>query len=153
MTGKEKQIRMTLQDCLIFQDKLRELLQKLIRENRPLTHKEKIEYYEILPKALLSQGSTDPIYFVHGKGWFIFSSVQNLAHRLADLYTDKVFLKTTRPENVEIIISISDLWRLLYDKVLFLFPQANAEAIHLSAESIERPQQGVYSFSSKEVLE
>ena len=89
---KEKQLRMTLQDTLFFQNKLRNLLKTLIAENRTLTQKEKTEFFEMLPKALLSQGSTDPTYMVIQDGWFIFSSVQNLAHRLADLNGDKVFL-------------------------------------------------------------
>lgn len=146
---KQKQIRMTLQDTLYFQDKLRELIKLLRDENRCLTHTEKQKYFMMLPKALLSQGSVDPTYFVQSDGWFIFSSVQNLALRLADLSTDKVFMKTTRPENVEITIPISDLWGFLYDKFLYLFPQATAEAIHISAESVERSRQEAYEFSAR----
>ena len=146
---KQKQLRMTLQDTLFFQDKLRELVKLLRDENRPLTHMEKQKFFEMLPKALLSQGSVDPTFFVQSDGWFIFSSVQNLALRLADLYTDKVCMKTTRPGNIEIIIPISELWGFLYSKFLYLFPMATAEAIHISAESVERPHQGVYEFSAK----
>jgi len=149
---KEKQIRMTLQDCLYFQNKLRAMLQLVIKENRCLRTEEKPKYFEILPKSLLSQGAVDPIYIVIEDGWFIFSSVQNLALRLADLSTDKVFLKTSRPEKVEITIPIKDLWQFLYDKVLYLFPQACGEAIHLSAESVERPLQKSFEFTSKEDL-
>ena len=152
VSDKEKQIRMTLQDCLYNQGLLRERLKILIKENRPLSHKERQEYYNILPKALISQGSVDPVYFVHNNGWFIFASIQNLAHRLADLNGKKIKLMTTRPENVEVELQISELWKFLYDKVLFLFPQASAEAVHISAETIERPQQGAFSFSSKEEL-
>ena len=151
-SDKEKQIRMTLQDCLYNQGRLREMLKILISENRPLTYKERLEFYDILPKALISQGATDPVYFVYNDGWFIFASAQNLAHRLADLNGNKIKLKTTRPQEVEVTITISELWSFLYDRILFLFPQASAEAIHISAESIERPQQGAYSFSSKEEL-
>lgn len=87
---KQKQLRMTLQDTLFYQDKLRDLLRLLRDENRPLTHMEKLRFFEMLPKALLSQGSVDPTFFVQSDGWFIFSSVQNLALRMADLHTDKV---------------------------------------------------------------
>lgn len=150
---KGKQIRLTLEDTLYFQNQLRELLKKLISENRPLSYPEKQKYFEILPKALLSQGAVDPVYFVKDKGWFIFASVQNLAQRLADLTTCNVNLKTHRPEEIEITIEISELWQYLYDKALFLFPQACSEAIHLSAESIERPQQGSFEFTSRNNLE
>jgi len=151
-TDKEKQIRLTLQDCLYNQEQLRKLIKILISENRPMTHKEKTGFYEMLPKALISQGTVDPCYFVHGKGWFIFSSAQNLGHRLADLQSNKIKLKTSRPEKVEVVLDINELWNFLYEKLLFLFPQATAEAVHISAESVERPQQGAYSFSSKEAL-
>ena len=65
---------------------------------------------------------------------------------------NKIKLKTTRPEKVEVVLPIGELWKFLYEKILFLFPQASAESIHISAETIERPQQGAYSFSSKEEL-
>jgi hypothetical protein len=150
--SREKQLRYTLQDCLYYQDNLRGLLQNLIRENRPLTHPEKQKYFEMLPKALLSQGSVEPVSVVIQSGWFTFSSIQNLALRMADLYSDKVSLKTSRPEIIEITILIGELWQFLYDKILYLYPQACAEAIHISAESIERAQQGAYEFTHEEVL-
>jgi hypothetical protein len=150
--NKGKQIRLTLEDTIYYQEQLRILLKTLIFENRPLSSGEKPRYFQLLPKALLSQGAVDPVYFVYDKGWFIFSSVQNFAHRLADMHTDKVFLKTSRPEEVEITISISELWEFLYDKILFLFPQACSEAIHMSAESVERPQQKSYEFTAREEL-
>jgi hypothetical protein len=149
---KQKQVRMTLHDTLATQDKLRDMVKLLINENRPLTQQEKQQYYQLLPNALLSQGATDPVYFVKEDGWFIFESVQTLAHRMGDLTTCNVNLKTTRPKQVETTISIGELWKFLYRKMLYLFPQANSEAIHLSAESIERQQQKSFKFSSKEDL-
>ena len=147
--GKGKQVRLTLEDTLFFQNEMRELLKIVISENRPLSYQEKQRFFEMLPKALLSQGAVDPVYFVKDKGWFVFSSVQNLAHRLCDLTSEKVCLKTSRPEKVEIILMIGELWQFFYDKCLFLFPQACSEAIHMSAESIERPVQGSFEFSSR----
>jgi hypothetical protein len=155
MAGKEKQkqIRYTLEDCLVNQRKFSDLVQQLIRDNRPLDLREKPRYYELLPKSLLSQGASEPVSMVIQKGWFTFASIQNLAMRLADLTTDKVSLKTTRPEEVEITIPISELWQFLYDKLLYLFPLAAAEAVHLSGENIPRTEQGVYSFTSSKKLE
>jgi hypothetical protein len=146
---KGKQVRLTLEDCLQYQDKLRHLLKTLILENRPLSHGEKQSYYEWLPKALMSQGAVDPVSVVLDDGWFTFASVQNLALRLSDLTTNNVNMKTTRPEKVEISIPISELWQFLYDKALFLFPQACSEAVHISAESVERQQQKSFEFTSK----
>jgi hypothetical protein len=144
---------MTLHDSLISQDRLRDLMKLVINENRPLTQMEKQSFYELLPNALMSQGATDPVYFVKDDGWFIFESTQTFAHRVADLSSNNVQLKTTRPKEVETTVPICELWSFLYKKMLYLFPQANSEAIHLSAESIEKTQQKSYKFTSKEELQ
>ena len=144
-----RQIRLTLEDTLKFQNLLKEKIKILISENRPLEYIEKKPYFEMLTKSLLSQGCTDPVYFVKDGGWFIFASTQNLAQRVADISTKKVKLSTNKPEKTEVTVDISDLWSFLYDKFLYLMPQACAEALHLSAESIEKPRQGSYKFSSK----
>jgi hypothetical protein len=152
-SDREKQIRMTLQDCLYNQGRLMEILKLLISENRPMTHKEKTEFYSVLAKALISQGAVDPVYFVHSGGWFIFESCQAMAYKFADLQGAKIKLSTTRPDKCEVVLQIGELWKFLYDRLLFLFPQATAEAVHISAESVERPRQTPFSFSSKEVLD
>jgi hypothetical protein len=148
-TEQGKQIRLTLEDTLKYQSMLKEKIKLLISENRPLEYNEKKLFFEMLTKGLLSQGCTEPVYFVKDGGWFIFASAQNLAHRLADITTDKVKLSTNKPEKTDVTVEISVLWSFLYDKFLYLFPQACAEALHISAESIERPRQGSYKFSSK----
>jgi len=152
MRTKEKQTRYTLEDCLYNQQKLRDLLKILIADNRPLTHKEKKDFYDYVPNALLSSGAVDPVNIVIGKGWFVFESLQTMAQRFAEIQTNNVLLRTTRPEPFEIKVSIAELWRIFYNKILYVYPQAAAEAIHISAESVERPQQGSYSFTSKEAL-
>ena len=144
-----KQIRMTLEDALFYQDKLKHELKLLISENRPLKLHEKKSFFDMITKALLSQGATEPVYFVKENGWFIFSSAQNLAHRLADMHTNRIKLKTNRPQQIEVFVDMSELWQFLYDKFLYLYPQACAEALHLSAEAIERTKQGSYKFSAK----
>lgn len=146
-----KQIRMTLEDTMRFQELLKEKIKILASTNSPLKYTERREFFEMVTKALLSQGCSEPVYFVQD-GWFIFESCQTLAHRLADLHSDKVLLKTNRPKKIEIVIPISELWSFLYTKMLYLFPQACAEALHLSAEAVERPRQGTYRFTSKEDL-
>jgi len=149
---KERQSRFTLEDTIRWQTRLRELLQVLIRENRPLTQHEKSMFFEMIPKALLNQGTADPVNLVIGKGWFTFASVQSLALRLSDLWSSTVSLSTTRPEKVSVKVQISDLWEFLYEKVVFLCPLATGEAVHISAESVERQQQTAYDFSNKEVI-
>jgi len=144
-----KQVRLTLEDALKYQDKLKEKLKLLISENRALEYTERKQFFETISKALLSQDASDPVYFVKNNGWFIFASAQNMAQRMADVKASKIKLRTNRPEKVEIVVDISVLWQFLYDKLLYLFPQACSEAIHISAESIEKPKQGSYKFSAK----
>lgn len=72
-----------------------------------------------------------------------------MMYRVADINTNKVKLRTNRSEKVEIVVDISELWQYLYDKFLYYFPQACSEALHISAESVERAKQGSYKFSSK----
>jgi hypothetical protein len=143
-----KQVRLTLEDCLRNQQQLKETLKDLILNNRPLHHREKQDFFRFLPKALLSQGTIEPISIVIQGGWYTFASLQNLAHRLADLHTSRVHLQTYRPESVEVMVDISELWQFMYQQCLFLFPLASAEAIHISAETIERQKQESYEFSS-----
>jgi len=149
---EEKQVRMTLFDCLINQDKITGLVKQLIMEERALTIQEKKVFKEALHKALISQGMVNPVFFVKDKGWFVFESVQTLALRLCDLTTDRVELTTSRPENVVVTIPIAELWQFLYGKMLYLFPRAASEATHLSTEFVDRPTQGVFDFDAKEKL-
>ena len=76
MTDDERQVRMTLQDCLVNQGNLSRLLKQLVSENRCLKLQEKERLKEILYKALLSQGTKLSVCFVKDRGWFIFESVQ-----------------------------------------------------------------------------
>lgn len=149
----DKQVRLTLEDCLWNQRLLKDKLKDLIRNNRPLEHDEKQDFFRMLPKALLSQGTEEPVSLVIQDGWFTFASMQNLAHRMGDLYTNKVNLQTHKPQQVDVTVDISELWQFLYDKSLFLFPLASGEAVHISAETIERPHQTSYEFSAQGNLE
>lgn len=149
----ESQVRYTLEDCLVNQRKLVELLKLVAQENRELHFNEREDFFRILAKGLLTQGAVCPCSMVVGKGWFTFESLQALALRMADLTTNKVLLRTTMPERTEVTLPIGDLWRFLYSRMLYYFPLAAAEALHLSGENIPQVQQGSYSFKSSERLE
>lgn len=149
----DRQLRLTLEDCLWNQRLLKKILRALIRKNKPLTLEEKEEFFKVLPKALLSQGSEEPVSIVIQGGWFTFASVQNLAQRMGDLYTNRVNLQTTRPQAVDVTVDIKVLWEFLYEKCLFLFPLASGEALHISHETIERPTQTSFEFSKDGDLE
>lgn len=149
---KYEQQRKTLEDTLKAQGKLRELVISLRDNNRPLNEMELKDFYKLVPKAFLSAGSVEACTMVLEKGWFVFASVQSMALRFAELTTDKVQLNTSRPEEITVTIPISELWGFLYDKLSYLYPQACNEAVRISAESVERPQQNSYEFTSKDSL-
>jgi hypothetical protein len=148
MKDTNQQVRLTLEDTIRSQNKLRVILQQLIQYNRALLDTEKEEFFELVSKSLLSQGTGESVNFVYEGGWFQFASAQNLAQRMSDLTTEKVYLKTIAPEVVEATIPISTLWKFLYNWCLYLFPRACAESWHISAESQMKQKAGTYSFSS-----
>jgi hypothetical protein len=56
-TRDEKQVRYTLEDCLVNQRKLVELLKLVAQQNRELRSNEREDFFRMLPKGLLTQGS------------------------------------------------------------------------------------------------
>lgn len=67
-TRDEKQVRYTLEDCLVNQRKLVELLKRVTQENRELRLNEREDFFRMLPKALLTQGVVSPCSMVIGAG-------------------------------------------------------------------------------------
>jgi hypothetical protein len=63
----EKQVRYTLEDCLVNQRKLVDLLKLVAQENRELRLNERDDFFRILPKALLTQGAFNPCSMVIGE--------------------------------------------------------------------------------------
>lgn len=139
---------MTLEDCLQYQQFLRDLLKLLIKENRCLESDEKVYFYPALAKGLLGQGIRNQLSFCHNHGLFKFESLQAFALRLSDLETSLVYLRTTTPHTIEIEVPISFLWEILYTKMIYFFPLSCREAIKISGESIDRIEQGTFEFKS-----
>lgn len=148
-----KQIRYTLEDSLSSQQRLRSLVQQLIAENRPLRVDEKDDFFELMAKSLFSQGTSDSMTMIIDDGWYIFGSCQNFALRLAELTSNHIELTTDKPHEDMVQLPISELWHFFYDKLLYLFPRANAEAVHMSAESVHLPPQGHFEFRANARLE
>jgi len=67
-TRDEKQVRYSLEDCLVNQRKQVELLKLVMQENRELRLNEREEYFRMLPKALLTQGAVSPCSMVRKEG-------------------------------------------------------------------------------------
>lgn len=149
---KTKQIRLTLEDTLHYQEELSELMKQLITDNRPMTEKERKRLRKIMTKALLTQGAIKCITLVIEGGWFTFSSLQNMILRVSEINEKLVKLTTHKPEHNVQIGSIAELWKFIYEQLLYLYPLASAEALRISKESLYRVEQGVYEFDSREVV-
>lgn len=146
---ESKQVRMTLEDTLRYQDELSNLIKLLATENRPVINTERKRLKELMAKALLSQGAVDCESMVIEGGFFTFASLQNLILRLSDINEKLVRLTTHKPEvNIQ-TGSIGEIWRFIYDRMLYYFPLANAEAMRYSKESQFKTKQEAYEFDSE----
>lgn len=147
---KEFQKRFTLDDCINAQNTLRSVLLELIEEDRTLADKERNGYFKLIPKALISQGTDEPLTFVLNKGWFTFESLQTFAIRLGLMKSNHIKLETTLPDKICICVNIRTLWQILFNKLLYYYPKATSEATHISAEQIKQTEQKATEFTSKE---
>jgi len=145
------QVRYTVYDTINYQYMLKEKILDLIYDNRPLRLGiEKQEFYQMISKACLSQGIYKNCVFIIDKGRFTFASIQNFALRIAEeCNTSRIKLTTKKPDPIEIIIPISQLWRILIEKLLVIYPHAVSEAYHMSAEAIKGNKTLPVLYSSK----
>ena len=149
---KTQQVRHTLEDTLMFQDEASELIKLLINENRPTKLNERKRLRMLMAKALLSQGAVECVTLVIEGGWFTFASLQNMILRVSELNENLVRLVTHKPENNVQVGSIAELWKFIYDQLLYYFPLATAEAMRISKESMFKTEQQSYEFDSSEAI-
>ena len=147
-----KQVRMTLEDTLNFQEELSEMIKQLMNENRSMKLNERRRLRKIMTKALLSQGAIYPVTLVIEGGWFTFASLQNMILRTSEINTNLVRLTTHKPEHNTQVGSIGELWKFIYDQLLYYYPLAAAEATRISKESMYKVEQGTYEFNSEEAI-
>lgn len=149
---KTRQVRHTLEDTLSFQDEFSELFKLLINENRPMRLNERKRSKQIMPKALLSQGAVECITLVIEGGWFTFASLQNMILRVSEINENMVRLTTHKPEHNVQVGSIGELWKFIYNQLLYYFPLAAAESLRISKESMFKTEQESYEFDSLEEI-
>lgn len=147
-----KQVRMTLEDTLRYQSELSDLMKQLIKENRPMSDKERKRIPELLAKALLTQGAVKCVTMVIEGGWFTFASLQNMILRTSEITKPYVRLTTHRPEHNTQVGSIAEMWKFIYGQLLYYYPLASAEAFRVSKESMYRVEQGSFEFDSRSVI-
>jgi len=149
---KTEQVRKTLEDCLKYREDLSDLIRQLRDENRPMTLTERKRLPKLMASALLSQGAIECVTLVIEGGWFTFASLQNMILRVSEIGENMVRLTTHKPSHNVQTGSIGELWKFIYDQLLYYYPLASAEAIRLSKESQYRVEQAAYDFDSREGL-
>lgn len=146
---KHKQIRKTHFDTKNIQKKLRELIKNKIDNNLPLTNEEKDEWDVLIADAFLSVGTDKKVFVNRPATRIAFGSAHTFALRFWDWGNPVVY----KYNGGTYTFQIKELWELLYDCCLELFPYALADAVHMSKESEEREPWKPASFSSSKKLE
>jgi len=131
-----RQDRLTFLDTLEAQDELRTYLN--LKCDYPfVSKKEKTVMPKIVAQALLSQGvlsKIKPTMIIDGKTLLLGNDVHHFALRMVDLKVDKNGYTEVEGK----LIDARELWIVLKDYCLMLFPKALAEGLHLSGEKERR---------------
>jgi len=146
MGYKTRQERKTFEDVVDFQNELLHIVMKKEELKKPLTTTESQKVRFLYPRSILSHGSSR-FYFRNDDGRVTcFRHITEFIEDMLTIRTDKVqLLDGTTHTNY--VVPIEKLWRALRKELVYLFPYAREEAIHMSPESITREEASAYKFS------
>lgn len=140
----DESLRLTFEDTLRRQTLLRQKLEQLIKERRPLKESEKEEYFETLYKALLTVGRGRIIYYrLSNQSLIPLGTLMYFAEKMA--YQRKPYV-LLRYNGVVYKIPIEEMWRTLLDYCLMYFPHALWEALHMSPERMRWQKPGALEY-------
>ena len=143
-----KQERMTYQDTVKAQDDLRDFLD--FKMKYPfVTKKERKTLTRLLADAFLSQAVESgirPRMRIGNKTCIMASNVHTFGLKLVDMDVDREHF--TRVDGVQ--VEARELWRVLKEYCLMLFPMALSEAIHMSREKEKKGGRSGYEFKTPE---
>jgi len=144
------QFRKTKEDVRSAQEKLRVYIKSNMRNNTPLSDKQRDEWYGLCSDALFAFGCRKKVS-VNLPGVTIpMGSVHSFALRFLDWDESTVVLKH---HGQKCTFQIRFLWRLLHEMTIEVFPLSLDEAWHISKESFEPNQHSSYNFSAKKNLQ
>lgn len=153
----DTQWRATFEDTLANQEDLREKLDSLEEENKPLQSNERENYFDLIGHGLLGNDAEkkiqillpdDTILEINDLGFFL----RNIAYHKTN-YIDNDFIK--RYTNIQYKgekIPISHMWRELKFILFGLYPKAIAESIRMSKErdaKLESDEKEMAGFGKK----
>ena len=131
-----RQDRLTFLDTMEAQEELRTYLN--LKCDYPfVAKKEKEVMPKIVAQALLSQGvmsKVKPTMVIDGQTYLLGNDVHHFALRMVDLKVDENGFTKVGDK----LIDAKELWFVLKDYCLMLFPKALAEGLHLSGEKERR---------------
>lgn len=148
---RARQERKTFEDVVDFQNELLHIIRRKERTKSPLTESESEKVRFLYPRSILSHGSSK-VYFKNSDGRVIsFRHITEFIENLLNVRTSKVEL-IDGITSIRYVVPIEKLWMVLRNELVYLFPFAREEAIHMSPESITRESATAYKFSLDEKL-
>lgn len=154
----DTQWRATFEDTLANQEELREKLDSLEEENRPLASNEREKFFDLIGHGLLGNDAEKKVQIplpyntvlnIDDIGFFL----RHLAYHKTD-YIDNDFIKRyTKIQYNGKNIPISHIWRETKFILFGLYPKAIAESIRMSKErdaKLESDEKEMAGFGKKE---
>lgn len=153
MPHKQAQERRTFSDVQGFQNEIKAMLRKKIDSNTGLTSQEAHRLNFIYPWALLSHGSTRFSYHNYDGRITEFRHISEFIEYVIGA-RDKFpyVILTDGPTGHRYAIEWKYIWEALLQNLLYLFPFAREEALHMSAEAPTREEASAFRFSLDEKL-
>lgn len=146
---KKRQIRKTHQDTKVAQNKMRNIIKNKINNNSILSPDEYNEWVDLVADSFLSIGVDKKVYYDKPEIRICFGSAHTFALRFIDWKNPVEYVYNKK----KYVFNIKELWGILYENCLELFPYALADAVHMSKESEEYEKWEGYEFTSKKSLD
>jgi len=146
---ERRQDRLTYRDTIDSQQELSTLLGWKIRKNCGLSDDESKNFPKLLGDALLSQGNKHKVYYNYHNTKVPLGKTHTFALRMKSIQGPKQKIKY---DAMEITVKISELWQVLLDSFMQIFPSAIEESIHISREIPHREREEGFEFSAESDL-
>jgi len=131
LNTNEKTIRYGYFDNLLHQQTIRNTLEKLIYENRPLRYPEREGFISTFSKAFFGVGVNVTVLFPTKYGKIPLGKLHYFGQKMAYLNSDKVSLSYN---GNTVTVDIKELWEILFEYSIRIFPHSQAQAIRMSGE-------------------
>lgn len=150
---KQVQQRRTFADVQEFQNEIKAILRRKTESNTGLNREEASRLNFIYPWALLSHGSSRFTYRNVDGRITEFRHISEFIEYLIGI-GDRVpyVVLCDGPTRNKYAIEWRYLWVALLDELLYLFPFAREEALHMSAEAPVREASSAYKFIMDEKM-